>query len=67
MKLSALLGLWEAAAELALDVDIQLAKTVADMPDDENLQRRLWLGVGEISWEILLKYLINKLYMSLRM
>lgn len=47
VKLSALLGLWEAAAELALDVDIQLAKTVADLPDDENLQRRLWLGVAE--------------------
>ncbi|XP_061377233.1 vacuolar protein sorting-associated protein 18 homolog [Danaus plexippus] len=47
VKLSALLGLWESAAELALQVDTGLAKTVADMPDDVTLQRRLWLGVAE--------------------
>ncbi|CAH0723145.1 unnamed protein product, partial [Brenthis ino] len=47
VKLSALLGLWEAAAALALHVGLPLAKAVADMPDDVALQRRLWLGVAE--------------------
>lgn len=47
VKLSALLGLWESAAELALEVDLSLAKSLADMPDDISLQRRLWLGVGK--------------------
>lgn len=47
MKLSALLGLWESAAELALEVDLSLAKSLADMPDDISLQRRLWLGIGK--------------------
>lgn len=47
VKLSALLGLWESAAELALEVDLSLAKSLADMPDDISLQRRLWLGVAE--------------------
>nr|QHN70697.1 deep orange [Limenitis arthemis astyanax] len=47
VKLSALLGLWESAAELALEVDLTLAKSVADMPDDVSLQRRLWLGIAE--------------------
>ncbi|CAK1547432.1 unnamed protein product [Leptosia nina] len=47
VTLSALLGLWEAALELALQVDISLAKTVSAMPDDVALQKRLWLGVAE--------------------
>ncbi|CAG4975615.1 unnamed protein product [Colias eurytheme] len=47
VTLSALLGLWEAALELALDVDVALAKSVAAMPDDVSTQKRLWLGVAE--------------------
>ncbi|XP_038211746.1 vacuolar protein sorting-associated protein 18 homolog isoform X2 [Zerene cesonia] len=47
VTLSALLGLWEAALELALSVDITLAKSVAAMPDDAGTQKRLWLGVAE--------------------
>ncbi|XP_034830412.1 vacuolar protein sorting-associated protein 18 homolog isoform X2 [Maniola hyperantus] len=47
VKLSTLLGLWESAAELALEVGLTLAKSVANLPDDESLQRRLWLGIAE--------------------
>ncbi|XP_013172488.1 PREDICTED: vacuolar protein sorting-associated protein 18 homolog [Papilio xuthus] len=47
VKLSALLGLWEAAVERALDVDVPLAKTVAAMPEDTEMQRRLWLTIAE--------------------
>ncbi|XP_046959364.1 vacuolar protein sorting-associated protein 18 homolog isoform X1 [Vanessa cardui] len=47
VKLSALLGLWEAAAELALGADVALAKSLAALPDDAALQRRLWLGIAE--------------------
>ncbi|XP_047507228.1 vacuolar protein sorting-associated protein 18 homolog isoform X1 [Pieris napi] len=47
VTLSALLGLWEAALELSLQVDISLAKSVAAMPEDVSLQKRLWLSVAE--------------------
>lgn len=47
VTLSALLGLWESALELSLQVDVSLAKSVAAMPEDVSLQKRLWLGVGE--------------------
>ncbi|XP_023944562.2 vacuolar protein sorting-associated protein 18 homolog isoform X2 [Bicyclus anynana] len=47
VKLSALLGLWESAAELALEVNLSLAKEIANMPEDESVQRRLWLGIAE--------------------
>ncbi|CAG4937283.1 unnamed protein product [Parnassius apollo] len=47
VKLSALLGLWEAAVELALDVDVSLAKSVASLPEETEMQRRLWLSIAE--------------------
>ncbi|XP_041978717.1 vacuolar protein sorting-associated protein 18 homolog isoform X2 [Aricia agestis] len=47
VHLSALLGLWETATELALGVSLALAKDVARKPDDEGLQRTLWLSVAE--------------------
>lgn len=47
VSLSALLGLWEAAVELALDVDLALAKTVANQPDQTEMQRQLWLTIGQ--------------------
>ncbi|CAH0750606.1 unnamed protein product [Diatraea saccharalis] len=46
VKLSALLELWEAAVELALQVDLALAKSVADMTRDAETQRSLWLYIG---------------------
>ncbi|XP_075973886.1 vacuolar protein sorting-associated protein 18 dor isoform X2 [Anticarsia gemmatalis] len=47
VNLSALLGLWESAVELALQVDLQLAKNIAGMPEDTELQRQLWLNIAE--------------------
>ncbi|GBP56180.1 Vacuolar protein sorting-associated protein 18 homolog [Eumeta japonica] len=48
VKLSALLGQWEAAVELALEVEISLAKTIARIPDDDpELQKKLWLKIAE--------------------
>ncbi|XP_053608142.1 vacuolar protein sorting-associated protein 18 homolog isoform X2 [Plodia interpunctella] len=47
VKLSALLGLWEAAVSLALQVSLPLAKSIANMPDDVQLQRSLWLNIAE--------------------
>ncbi|CAH0579479.1 unnamed protein product [Chrysodeixis includens] len=47
VKLSALLGLWDSAVELALQVNIGLAKSIAAMPESEELQRQLWLNIAE--------------------
>ncbi|KAL4709069.1 hypothetical protein ACJJTC_013482 [Scirpophaga incertulas] len=47
VKLSALLGLWEAAVELALRVGLSLAKEVAGMPDESEQQRQMWLTIAE--------------------
>ncbi|XP_063381072.1 vacuolar protein sorting-associated protein 18 homolog [Cydia fagiglandana] len=47
VKLSALLGLWEAAVELALQVDLALAKSVAALPPEPATQRALWLTIAE--------------------
>lgn len=47
MKLSALLGLWEGAVELALRVRLALAKSVAALPDCPHVQRQLWLHIGD--------------------
>lgn len=47
VKLSALLGLWESAVELALQEDLALAKGIADRPDTEEMRRQLWLNIAE--------------------
>ncbi|KAG6452127.1 hypothetical protein O3G_MSEX007477 [Manduca sexta] len=47
VNLSALLGLWESAVELALQVDVALAKSVANMPEDDEMQKQLWLNIAE--------------------
>ncbi|KAJ8728370.1 hypothetical protein PYW08_016755 [Mythimna loreyi] len=47
VKLSALLGLWDSAVELALQVSLTLAKSIADMPDQIELRRQLWLNIAE--------------------
>lgn len=48
VKLSALLGLWQGAVELALQVDLNLAKSVANMPDEPEMQRQMWLNIGKL-------------------
>ncbi|KAF9418516.1 hypothetical protein HW555_004665 [Spodoptera exigua] len=47
VKLSALLGLWDSAVELALQVSLTLAKSIADMPEQTELRRQLWLNIAE--------------------
>ncbi len=42
------MGLYEEAVDLALQVDVDLAKQNADKPeDDEELRKKLWLRIGE--------------------
>ncbi|XP_067005382.2 vacuolar protein sorting-associated protein 18 homolog isoform X2 [Anabrus simplex] len=48
VQLSALLGLWEAAVDLALGVDVELAKQTANLPqDDPELRKKLWLKIAQ--------------------
>lgn len=50
VQLSGLLGLWESAVELALtDNNLKLAKQLADMPPEEDveLRKKLWLKIGK--------------------
>ena len=47
-----LLGLYEEAVELALTVDIQLAKFCADKAEDEETRKKLWLLVARFLIEV---------------
>lgn len=48
VKLLCELGLYEDAVTLALAVDLELAKAVANGPeDDHNMRRKLWLGIAK--------------------
>eukprot|EP00877_Chromochloris_zofingiensis_P007678 jgi/Chrzof1/3163/Cz12g14060.t1 len=48
VKLLCELGLFEDAVDLALAVDLDLAKAVASGPeDDDTLRRKLWLGIAK--------------------
>ncbi|KAM3959218.1 vacuolar protein sorting-associated protein 18 dor [Aphomia sociella] len=47
VKLSALLELWESAVELALQVNLNLAKNIANLPEEIEMQRQLWLNIAE--------------------
>lgn len=49
VQLSSILGLWESAVELALTVDVPLAKTIANMLKDTQLKKKLWLKIGNDS------------------
>lgn len=48
VQLSALLGLWESAVDLALSVDVELAKQTVPQPTSENVElcKKLWLKIG---------------------
>lgn len=48
VQLSALLGLWAAAVDLALTISVDLAKQIAAMPSDhdDELRKKLWLKIG---------------------
>lgn len=48
VRLSALLGLWESAVDLALKENIQQAKDIASQPQcDPELQKKLWLKIAK--------------------
>lgn len=48
VQLSGLLGLWESAVDLALTVDLELAKKMANMSPETDLElrKKLWLKIG---------------------
>lgn len=41
------MNLYEEAVDLALKVDVELAKKNADKPDEEQLKKRLWLKIAQ--------------------
>ncbi|XP_031837327.1 vacuolar protein sorting-associated protein 18 dor isoform X2 [Nomia melanderi] len=49
VQLSALLGLWTRAVDLALTISVDLAKQIAAMPTDhdDELRKKLWLKIAE--------------------
>ncbi|XP_076620663.1 vacuolar protein sorting-associated protein 18 dor [Colletes latitarsis] len=49
VQLSALLGLWTTAVDLALTSSVDLAKQIAAMPsdNDDELRKKLWLKIAE--------------------
>jgi hypothetical protein len=48
VQLSALLGLWESAVDLALTIDVKLAQQTANLPqNDPELRKKLWLKIGK--------------------
>lgn len=49
VQLSALLGLWTTAVDLALTISVDLAKQIAAMPSDhdDELRKKLWLKIGK--------------------
>jgi hypothetical protein len=58
VQLSALLGLWESAVDLALTVDVKLAKQTANLPqNDPDLRKKLWLKIGKFTSHFLSLFL----------
>jgi hypothetical protein len=56
VQLSALLGLWESAVDLALTVDVKLAKQTATLPqNDPELRKKLWLKIGKFALSFALR------------
>lgn len=52
-----MLGLYEEAVKLSLNVDIQLAKVNADKPEDKEIQRKLWLEIAKYLIQVFLFYI----------
>jgi len=60
VQLSIVLGLWEAAVDLALTVSVDLAKTTASLPNNNmELSKKLWLKIGELHFNILIDIIIT--------
>lgn len=51
VQLSAILGLWESAVDMALEVNVELAKQIANLPpqQDVELRKKLWLKIGNLN------------------
>lgn len=48
VQLSALLGVWETAVDLALEINVDLAKQTANRPQNDNeLRKKLWLKIAQ--------------------
>ncbi|XP_025200060.1 vacuolar protein sorting-associated protein 18 homolog [Melanaphis sacchari] len=48
VQLSIVLGLWEAAVDLALTISVELAKTTASLPNNNiELSKKLWLKIAQ--------------------
>lgn len=49
VHLSCLLGLWESAVDLALEINLDLAKEIANKPPEEDveLRKKLWLKIAQ--------------------
>lgn len=50
VHLTSLLGLWESAVDLALNINTDLAKQIANMPpqSEAELRKKLWLKIGRL-------------------
>lgn len=60
VQLSIVLGLWEAAVDLALTVSVDLAKTTASLPNNNmELSKKLWLKIGKLHFNILIDIIIT--------
>lgn len=51
VQLFGLLSLWEEAVDLALSINVELAKHIANQPtqEDMELKKKLWLKIGNVS------------------
>lgn len=58
VQLSALLGLWTTAVDLALTISVDLAKQIAAMPShlgNDELRKKLWLKIGKYIYFFFIK------------
>lgn len=65
VQLSALLGLWTTAVDLALSISVDLAKQIAAMPShhgNDELRKKLWLKIGMPPYKVILKLFFYTLF-----
>lgn len=62
VQLFGLLSLWEEAVDLALTINVDLAKHIANQPpqDDVELRKKLWLKIG--NYVLCIRFLTGPLY-----
>lgn len=47
VKLYSLMGLYEEAVQLALEFDVELAKSIAQKPESDEQQKHIWLNIAQ--------------------